>query len=136
MAADIEKALTYKVTQNAGVIAVISTRFYPIALPQTVTLPAATYQLISGVPIGKHDSKTVLPKSIVQITCWGTTFAEIVSVDKAIKDAIDGQKGNWGTSTYVTSVKHCIAKTTPRDTRDATTGLHIRSRDYSIMWAE
>ena len=136
MAADIGKALYHKVTNNAGVIALISTRFYPLALPQTATFPAAVYQEISGQAIKVHDGPTVLPKPRFQITCWGLNFSDVVAVDAAIKTAIDGKRENWGTGSYVTKVLSSIAESTPRDDRDPTTGLYQRSRDYFIRWQE
>jgi hypothetical protein len=136
MAGNIDAALFHKVSTNAGVIALISTRFYPLALPQTVTLPAAVYQEVSGVPIKLHGEATVLPRPRFQITCWGTLFSDVVALDKAIKSAIDGKRESWGTGTYVTKVLSCVAETTPVDNRDPTTGLYQRSRDYFIRWQE
>lgn len=136
MSADIDKALTYQVTHDAGVIAVISTRFYPVNLPQTVTLPAAVYQSISGGLLKIHGEVTKLPRPRYQITCWGNTLAEVVQCDLAIKAALDGKRGNWGTGTYVTYVEASQAESAPRDDRDTTTGLYMRFRDYMIMWKE
>lgn len=135
--ADIEKALFYKVTQDAGVSALISTRFTPTTLPQTVTnFPAAVYQFISGSGIKEHGNPTSLPRPRIQITCWSTTFDDTVAVDKAIKAAIDGKRESWGTDSYITKVLSCVAETTPRDDKDPVTGLFWRSRDYFIRWQE
>ena len=136
MTADIDKALTYQVTQNAGVKAILSSRFFPIALPSGTSLPAALYQEISGVLIGVHDGQSILPKPRIQITCWGLLFSDVVSADEAIRQALDGQKGNWGTGTYITEVEACQAVSTPHDDRDPGTGLYQRSRDYSIIWKQ
>lgn len=137
MAADLEKALHHKVTTTAGVIAVIATRFYPLALPPSVTLPAAVYQSIPAGTLRKiHNSKGLLPRQRIQITAWGTTFAAVVSVDRVIRDAIDGQRGSWGTGSFITVVQGCQAETTPYDDKDAETGLFYRIRDYFIMWSE
>jgi hypothetical protein len=136
MPADIDKALVHKVMNNAGVIAVIGTRFYPVALPQIATFPAAIYQEIPGTLIKLHSEPTQLPRSRFQITCWGINFSDVVAADKAIKATIDGKRENWGTGSFVTSVHECTAETTPRDDRDSGTGLYWRSRDYFIRWKE
>lgn len=134
---DIENALFHKVTQNAGVSALISTRFTPTTLPQTVaSFPAAVYQFISGTPIKEHGVATSLPRQRVQITCWALNFDDTVAVDKAIKAAIDGKREEWGTGAYVTKVLSCQAESTPRDGKDQVTGLFWRSRDYFIRWSE
>jgi hypothetical protein len=136
MAADIDKALFYQVSHDSGVIALMSTRFYPIAIPQTTTFPLALYQMVSGVPVKVHDGKTILPKPRYQITVWAITFAEVVAIDLSIKLAIDGKRGNWGTGSYITYIESSLAETTPRDDRDPVTGLYQRSRDYNIMYSE
>jgi hypothetical protein len=136
MTAHIQNALRYKVTQNAEVAALISTRFTPTSLPQTVTFPATVYQFISGKAISEHNNPTSLPRERVQITCWSTNFDDTVTIDKAIKAAIDGKREEWGIAPYVTKVLSCVAETTPRDDKDPVTGLFWRSRDYFIRWQE
>lgn len=136
MTAVIEKALFYKVTQDMGVAALISTRFTPVSIPQTATFPNATYQLISGDAIKEHGNPSSLPHPRIQITCWGLGFDDVIAVDKAIKTAIDGKRENWGTGSYITKVLSCQAETTPHDDKDAVTGLFWRSRDYFIRWQE
>ena len=136
MAADLGKALTYQVTQDSGVSTLIFSRFSPVAMPQTSVFPLAVYQEISGQPIHLHGEASVLPRSRVQITCWGMTYSDVTAVDKAIKSAIDGKRGNWGTGSYVTMIEECVAETTPHDDRDPETQIYQRSRDYMIRWKE
>jgi len=136
MAANVDKALVHQVKNNAGVIALISSRFYAVNLPQTVTLPAAVYQSISGKLIKEHGVVTSLPTPRYQITCWSNQFDDVVELDIAIKAAIDGKRGTWGTGTYVTMIQRCQAESVPRHDRDPVTGLYWLSRDYLIMWTE
>jgi hypothetical protein len=137
MAARIEAALFYKVTQNAGVAALIGTRFTPTTLPQTVVLfPAAVYQFITGAAIKEHGNPTSLPRQRCQITCWSNIWDDLPPLDKAIKTAIDGKREYWGTGSYITKVLSCVAENTPRDDKDPVTGLFWRSRDYFIRWQE
>ena len=132
----IENALRHKVINNAVVATLIGTRFTPTSLPQKATFPAAVYQFISGTSIKEHGNPTSLPRQRVQITCWALNFDDTVVIDKAIKNAIDGKRENWGTGTYVTKVLSCQAETTPRDDKDPVTGLFWRSRDYFIRWQD
>lgn len=131
---DIDKALFHKVTNNSGVSTLISTRFYPVNLPQTATFPLAVYQSVSGDSIHTHGAPTVLPKPRYQITCWALTFAEVVAIDKAIKNAIDGKRESWGTGSYVTEVQECTSQSEPRHDRDEVTGIYTLSRDYFIRY--
>lgn len=134
--ADIDKALVYQVTNDSKVAALIAGRFYPVSMPQSATFPLAVYQFVSGTVIQVHGEVGVLPLARVQITCWGLTFMDVVEVDRAIKNSIDGKRGNWGTGAYVTAIEECVAETTPRDDRDPNTAIYQRSRDFSIQWKE
>lgn len=137
MASNIEKALYYQVINFAGMSALISDRFYPVRLKQTInTFPAAIYQLIPGSNTKEHGNPTVLPRPRVQITIYSNNFDDTVAVDKLIKTAIDGKRGNWGTGSYVTYIQSCLSESTPRDDSDNDTGLYWRSRDYLIMYTE
>ncbi len=142
MTADIGKALAYQVSQGSEVIAILGAnassngRFSPVSMPQTATFPLALYQEISGQLIHQHGEASVLPRPRIQITCWGMTYGDVVALDRAIKAAIDGKRGNWGTGSYVTMVESCVAETTPHDDRDPETSVFQRSRDYMIMWKE
>jgi hypothetical protein len=50
----LENTLYVAVLADAGLSAIIGTRFYPIQFPQNPTLPAAVYQRISTVPYYTH----------------------------------------------------------------------------------
>lgn len=134
--ADIDKALRYKILQDAGVVALIVDRFYAVTLPQTVVLPAVTYQSSAGKITSEHGSRSVLPRPRYQIKSWSDEFQDVVAIDIAIKNVIDGQRGNWGTGSYITFVDSCLNESVPRDDRDSITGLYTRSRDYLIMYKE
>lgn len=139
MPADIGKALTYQVSHDSGVTALLGSnpiRFTPTSLPQTPTLPHVVWQDISGTLTQHHGEASILPRHRIQVTCWGASYADVVAVDKAIKTALDGKRGDWGTGTYVTRVESCQAETTPRGDRDPETQMYQRSRDYIIMWKE
>lgn len=75
------------VTAPAGatVAALISTRMYPLVLPEPCTYPAATYQLISNIEENTLDAGAVSAKARVQIESWGTTLLEAQTVAKAIR---------------------------------------------------
>lgn len=135
---DIQKALVHKVTTDAGVIALIGTRFYDRKLPQSVTLPAATYQFVTGGELQHHHNEpSLLPNARLQITVfghWGTH--DVGAIDRAIKSAIDGSRATWGTGAYQTEVQRCVAETGFFDDLDPESGLYLQMRDYRIMYLE
>lgn len=136
MSADLDAALVYAVTHASGVTALISTRFYPMRLPETVTMPAATYQMVGGGSrVGQHRAPSLLPRQRVQLTVFGS-FADCVAIDRALRVALDGFRGTWGTGATATAIESCMCVSGPVDDADPEAGLVWRSRDYFIMWKE
>lgn len=136
MAADFDQAFAYMLTHTAGIQAVLGTRIYPIALPQTVTLPAAVFQPIGGSPIRVHGEKTLLPKVAMQITVFSEDLDDARSGEKAITAALDGFHGTMGTGATATEVQECTASKTPIYHRDPETLLYMVIREFNIMWKE
>ncbi|HMR01769.1 MAG TPA: DUF3168 domain-containing protein [Candidatus Competibacter phosphatis] len=60
-----------RLTTDATLTATLSTRVYPYKLPQSPTLPAATYQIISRAPT---ESNTQIFETRVQLDCWASTY--------------------------------------------------------------
>jgi hypothetical protein len=67
---------------NSGVSALVSTRIYPLRLPQHPTYPALTYQRISN---SGQDGTSNRKESRWQINCWATTHLAAVSLSAAVK---------------------------------------------------
>lgn len=67
---------------NSGVTNLVSTRIYPLLLPQHPTLEAISYQRISNT--GTFGS-TDLRESRWQINCWAETYAETQVLAAAVK---------------------------------------------------
>lgn len=68
----IGKSIKAALTGSTAVSAIISTRCYPIVLPQNPTLPAVVYQVISRVD--EADSTEKLLRWRVQIGCHAKTY--------------------------------------------------------------
>ena len=73
-------------TDDAGVAALVGTRVYPVALPQTPTYPAISYQRISTTPQG---GSTTLRVSRYQINCWATSYGGVQSLANAVITAAE-----------------------------------------------
>jgi len=67
---------------DGGVGALVSTRVYPLTLPQTPTLPAVTYQRISNSP---QNGSTDLRGTRWQVSCWATTHVGAEALAAAVK---------------------------------------------------
>jgi hypothetical protein len=79
-------------------------RVYPLTLPQGVTLPAITYQVISEIPLRSHSTAQDHPapdlvplgETRVQFSVYGQDYDEAEEVMAVLKTAISGFRGLWG----------------------------------------
>ncbi len=93
---NIEEALYYHLSHDAGVIILAGARGYPQVIPQDASLPAWAYQRISGPRLLAHDGPTGLASPRFQITCTGNTYGEAKNLCNAIRVALDGFRGLMG----------------------------------------
>ncbi len=133
---DIWKALPYHLIHNTGLAALVSTRIYPMRLPQGATLPALCYQDISSQYTQSHGEKSALPRPRFQFTIYGVTVDSVNSISTALKNAIDGYKGSMGTGSYITIVEACLLKNEYSNDETATEGIVYRFQDYVIQYKE
>jgi hypothetical protein len=82
----IAALLKTALTNISGMGALVSTRIYPVFLPQTPTLPAISFQRISNTgQYGTSDRK----QSRWQINCWASTHVGATAVAAAVKAGLE-----------------------------------------------
>lgn len=85
----IEATLYTRLSGYSALTALVGDRIYPQRLPQEVTFPAMTYQLISH-PEQEHcmvgDVGITNPR--FQFTAWGDTHIEVVNIIAQVKAAL------------------------------------------------
>lgn len=87
--AEIEQVIESKLTAHSGLSALISTRLYPLLLPQRPTLPAVTYQRISTMTIPTRDEPHAsLGRPRFQFNVWAATFASARAVAQQLRVAL------------------------------------------------
>ena len=100
----IEEGLAAFLVANAAVNAIVSGRVYPNKLPQTVTLPALTYQRVDTPRVHSHDTSgaagTAHPR--IQFDCWAASYSGAKGLADALRGALNGYKGTMGTVNPVT----------------------------------
>lgn len=133
--AAIEEALDSLVTGNAGVAALISTRFTPIDIPQKSALPAACYQVITTSREYDQGGADGFASPRIQITIVGRTYTEAKSVATAIRKAINGYRGTVGTTTTV-KVFGIFLENEYDGSSNLETGFMTVRQDYRINWRE
>lgn len=93
MIADITEALYTKLSSTAGLTALVSTRIYPDLMPQSPTLPAVTYQMISNVREERHRGQTGDARPRFQLTCWAATALAAAAVANQVRLAVMAMSG-------------------------------------------
>jgi hypothetical protein len=92
--ATIEEAIYSHLIADAGVSALVSTRVYPLTIPQDIALPAIAYQRISGPRIAAHDGPTGLARARIQVTCQASTYTAAKGLAMEVRQALDGFRGS------------------------------------------
>jgi hypothetical protein len=94
----LEEGLVTHLMADSGVTDLISTRLFPLVVPQDVTLPAVAYQRISGIPQNAHDGSSGLTVARIQFTCHGSSYTSAKAVAAALRAALNGKKGGMGST--------------------------------------
>ena len=102
------KALyTYLQTQ-ADLTALVSTRMYPVRLPQKPTLPALVITKIAKPREYSHSGDSNLANPTYQFDCWAKTHQDAVALQAKLDLALTAFKGTMGDTdvggTFITNV--------------------------------
>lgn len=128
---------TYLQSKTA-ITAVVSTRVYPLNLPQTGTTiyPCIVYQTISQRRTYSHGGDCQLCFERVTFNCFASTYKAAKDLAELIRLAISGYRGTWGSTT----IQSCFSE----GDRDAMTDspeteslavFNVQS-DYTIAYTE
>jgi hypothetical protein len=137
----IEEGIYYRLTNFAGLTALISTRVYPFRLPVDVTLPAVTYQRISTPRENTHDQENngsdgcdlAMPR--FQFTVWDDGFSGAKAVVKQLRKCLHGYTGTFGTGANTVSV-YGVLSDNEVDNYDPDSNLYWTTVDYFIHHEE
>lgn len=89
-----EDSVYLHLKNNTAVAAIISTRLYPLVIPQDVDLPAIAYQVIGELPDYSHDGRGNNDVR-VQFTCQGSgnDYSGARDLARAVRNAFDSWPG-------------------------------------------
>ncbi len=90
----IEIGIRNRLTSDTDMAALVSTRVYPMRLPQGYSLPAVSYQRISAErrhelstgPIGWAFTR-------FQFDCWAGSYSDLRDLAEAVRKCLDGFSG-------------------------------------------
>jgi hypothetical protein len=134
--ADIGKAIRTRLLSVSAVTDLVSTRIYPLTLPQGVTMPAVRYQRVSGNSDPHVTGTTGAATARLQFDIFANTYAGAEALRDAIREAIDQYTG---TSSGVTI--HSCNAAMHMDLFDEpvhgdAVGLYQMVSDYEIVHSE
>ena len=133
----LEAALYTHLKNNAGVAALVSDRIFPQLMKEGTTLPAITFQFISGFRQLVLQGKSGYARPRIQVDCWALSedpaggYDKAKAVANAVRLALDGFAG------VVSGVSIRSATLLNEQDFDADEGRIRRvSLDFSIHYLE
>jgi len=84
----IEKAIVYLLSNDAGVNALVGSRIFPVFVPAKQSLPAITYQQISGPRDNIMSGASGLVSTRFQINCWAKKYQGAAELADVVREAL------------------------------------------------
>lgn len=91
--ATAEEALVARLRADAGVLALVGARIYPLITPQDVLLPAIAYQRISNVIDRAQDGFATRSVTRFQLTCQANSYSGVKALAVACRRALESWVG-------------------------------------------
>jgi len=91
-----EEGLVTYLSENVELTGLIGDRLYPLALPQSPTMPAVVYQEISAVPEYSQSGYSDLERTRMQFKCWANTLLMAKQIKAVLRMALSGFRGDMG----------------------------------------
>lgn len=107
----------------SAVTAYVSSRIYPVILPQEVEGDAIAYALINNLPDETKSGASTLDTYTFEIYCVSKVYANADGMSTAVRNALEGY-----TATGIQSIRY----QTERDDWDQTTSRFLRILQFKI----
>ncbi len=83
-----------KITGNPEIAAIIASRMYPVALPQTPTVPAVVYFFDNATSTLSYSGPSGLESATLRVDSWADNFDEAKNLAAKVKEILNGWKKN------------------------------------------
>ena len=93
---NLEESLCAHLKAYAGLAALVSTRVYPLQLPQSSTLPTVVYRRIDGPRVEMFGAASAFQTPRFQVDAWGATYASAKGAAAQVQAALGGFMGLLG----------------------------------------
>jgi len=129
--AELETAIYTRLAAYEGLTALISTRIYPMILPQNPTYPAVTYQRTDGVRESGMTTEHGMAHPGIQIDSWDKTYAGA----KAVATQVRGALQRWSSEAADPIVLDCFLES-DGDNYEPDTGAYHVQQSWTIWHRE
>lgn len=129
-----EKVVYDLLTGSEAVTALVGLKIYPGLIPQNTTIPAVSYELISSVDIPPINAQAggVILRSRVQVSVLARTYAEVKTIQEAIRPALLFKSGLIAGVQVNAITRELIGS----DERDDESGLYMQGVDFLLIHEE
>lgn len=136
----IEKALVSLLNSDADVNAKVGSRIFPVFVPTGQSLPAITYQEISGVRDSTMKGASGLVNARFQINCWTKKYREARELADLVRTALSPEDDSYPATTEGVSIS-AIMLLNENDvpsihTDDEELSGHGKMLDFSVWFKE
>ena len=136
----MEAALRVQLVGTAAVTALIGSAMYWLAADQDATAPMLVYQRITSSREGNQTGADGLVNATFQIDCYGTSQQTAMELADAVRTAIDGRTGTFGSGGNTATVDYCRLED-ERDVEEAPsageeTRVFRRMLEFRIKYCE
>ena len=139
----IQEGLYTYLAADAGVSALVSSRIYPLVIPETVYTeatkkPCLVYSVDGKSRQVRYSGTDTLVAASVQIDCYARTYLASQQLAEAVRSAMVDYSGTWtGSSSPQTSNRvQSIFIQSEFDMLDPEPGLYRVSQQYTIWYDE
>jgi hypothetical protein len=127
-----EKAIENHCTGHAGLNALIAGRIYPDAIPQSATLPAIAYSIISSIDDHSFGIDSDLTEARVQFAIATENPGSRALVDAQLKAAFKDFSGVMGGAGGVQV--HSALQENRTSSHSPETGIYLRTVDFMFIY--
>jgi hypothetical protein len=89
----IESDLRTYLIAHEDIQPLVGTRVYPMFLPQNPTLPAITYQRVSGNRVQSLKGVNSLSHPRIQYDCWAESYTDVKDLAEKLINALNDYSG-------------------------------------------
>ena len=129
-----ERVIYTLLTGSSAVTDLVEAKIYPGRIPQNITMPAISYEMVSGMEMAPINAQAggVLLRSRVQVNVLARTYEEVKTIQEAIRHVLLFKSGLIAAVRVIGITRDLIGP----DERDDELGLYMQGIDYLLIHDE